>query len=247
MTRRVDELQPRVEELTGQRTSPFAGRGAVVPPLVLAGLVTLLFHGPRLSLPTPVIVLVAIGDFLGVIPQWVAFWGYVQIGLALDWLGRQPLALRPFDEDRSLGLRPFGNLAFELFVVYVAIVVPPLIVTASNLASLVLNSGILALGVGLFFLSMYRLHRQLVAAKAEWWRWAQALTAEAMRPLKQEVSTAALEAQAAPLMSADSVGRHVAAIQEWPVGDGILRTVAGIATGVLTALVVRVLLTRLGL
>lgn len=106
--------------------------------------------------------LLVLVQFVGWLPANTALWGVISILLELDRLGRRPLHLLPFEEDRSLGLRPLGSLAFAAFLLFTAALVP--LVAARTV-----------------FLSLVRLRLQLLRAKAEYSKEATRLYAEAFK------------------------------------------------------------------
>jgi len=55
--------------------------------------------------------------------------------LGLDGLGRRPLRLKSFHQDRSLGLGPLGRLAFSAFLLLAALLLPYAIVGAHDVRS----------------------------------------------------------------------------------------------------------------
>jgi len=175
----------------------------------------------------------------------------------LSSIGGMPLRLEPFTADRSLGLRPFGRLAFWAFVP-LPLLTLPLIFVRYGIADLILNLAVTVLGTVLFFTSLLGLHGQLTQAKAQYAAWARGLYAEALAPVIGSKNpripaagggggAAALRSQSAELLAAAELERRVAAIYEWPFDEGMLRTMAAIATSVAAAILARLLLSRVGL
>lgn len=99
------------------------------------------------------------------IPLWTAIWVYVALQAGLNRLGRGHLTLQAYRGDRSLGLRPVGRLAFTGFWMLFGCVGPLVLTGFSDLPGVVVGIGVLVAGVGLFFLSLRRLNRQMVTVK----------------------------------------------------------------------------------
>jgi hypothetical protein len=105
-------------------------------------------------------------------------------------------------------------------------------------------------GVVVFFACLEGLHRQLLAARRHYLAWAGQLYARAYEPLRSG-SLAALGEQAQLLQAAEVIHRRAEAIQQWPFQQRRLAQMAGIVgsmvTFVITGLVTRLVLVRLGL
>ena len=175
---------------------------------------------------------------LSLLPIMTFVWTYLQLLLGLDRLGRAKLALDLFPEDRSLGLGPVGALAFNGFVVLWAIVIP-ILIGNQNLPTLAASVGIVAILVALFFLSMWRLHRQMSAAKARYIAQTRDLFAQAYEPVRRSNSLDALQAQAPLLGPAQALEERAERILEWPIDEGMTARVAIILTGIVTGLLLR--------
>jgi len=186
--------------------------------------------------------------FAAWLPVVTLAWVAGTILLGLHRLGGMPLRLKPFEVDRGLGLRRLGSLAFTPLLVYAAGVLPAVFIPGpTQLEDVITNVGGLLIIVILLFASLTRLRRQLVAAKAQHLAWARDLYAQALAPVRTVGSREALGAQAAELQAAESLERRAAAILEWPFDEIILRNIVAIVTSVSTALVVRLVVSRLGL
>jgi hypothetical protein len=102
-------------------------------------------------------------------------------------------------------------------------------------------------GMAVFFVSLVRLRQKQVAEKLALLAWARTLYADAFVPVEQAGSLQAFMDQRQKLDAAEALERRIAAIQEWPFDDSIVRTVAGIFTGLLGAVIARIVLNELGL
>ena len=251
LRRDVAAVQPVLADLTGGTVTVgqlFRAMSSISMPLLLmAGSAALygLGQARRLGAVAALTMGLAFAAWLPVITlAWVA--GTILLGL--HRLGGMPLRLKPFEVDRGLGLRRLGSLAFTPLLVYAAGIIPTVFIGgATQLEDVVINVGVLLIIVVLLFASLTRLRKQLVAAKAHHLAWARDLYVQALAPVRTVGSRETLGAQAAELQAAEALERRAATIQEWPFDEVILRYIAAIVTSVSTALVVRLVLSRLGL
>jgi hypothetical protein len=125
-----------------------------------------------------------------------------------------------------------------------------LVVNFANPLGLLLILGLFLLGVLVFFACQQGLHRQLVAARRHYLEWAGQLYARAYEPIRSG-SLAALGEQAQLLQAAEVIHRRAEAIQQWPFQQRRLVQIAGIVgtvvTFVMTGIITRLILIRLGL
>ena len=105
---------------------------------------------------------------------------------------------------------------------------------------------IVALTITIFVLSMWRVHRQMAAAKARYVAIARRLYADAYSPIREQASVQALQKQATVLSAAQSLDERAHNLQTWPVDEGTLRFIAVVVTGIVTSLIVRGLFVALG-
>jgi hypothetical protein len=165
----------------------------------------------------------------------------------LDRLGRRTLSLTAFPQDLSLGLGAVGRLAFTAFWIYGAGFAPILALNLANPFGLLLILGLFLLGVG----SSSPARR---ACTTSCWLPAAstcsgpASCTRAYEPVRSG-SLAALGEQA--LQAAEVVHRRAEAIQQWPFQQRRLVQIAGIVgtvvTLVVTGIITRLILVRLGL
>jgi hypothetical protein len=166
---------------------------------------------------------------------------------SVDRLGRRALALDPFPQDRTLGLRPVGSLVFTGFAIFAGASMLFLLFVAHYLTDIVIGISVFAFGICSFVLSMWRVHRQMAAAKKPYLDRARALYAEAYQPLRTDPTLTTLNKQAPLLGAAEGLEKRAESIFEWPIDDGMVRWLAVITTGVLTSLVVRGVFALFGL
>src|SRR6266508_2382985 len=118
------------------------------------------------------------------------------------------------------------------------------------LVNLLLSLCLFLLGVGVFFGCLQGLHRQLLTARRHYLASAGQLYARASEPIRSG-SLAALGEQAQPLQAAEVIQRRAEAIQPWPFQQRRLTQIAAIVgtvvTFVVTGIITRLILVRLGL
>jgi ABC-type amino acid transport system permease subunit len=100
--------------------------------------------------------------------------------------------------------------------------------------------------IGSFALSMWRLHRQMAAAKRRYVAASRRLYAEAYAPIREQPDVEALAAASTALSVAQSLDERAAELPTWPIDDGTARFIAVIITGVITSLIVRALFAAIG-
>ena len=244
-------IQPSISRLTvgeGEDADrPIRGFDSIVGPLGLTTAMT--FIGVGLSVPQfgwRVALLSAPISFLFELPLLTYFWTYLSLLVGLDRLGHHRLALDPTPGDRTLGLRPVGGIAFTGFWVFSAGLAPILIVSASSIVFLVLNLAFFLAGVGLFLLSLSRLHSQMAAAKQRHLELARRLYAEAYEPLEHAPTVRTLQEQTPLLSAAEALEKRSSTIQEWPFDEALTGRIAIVVTTVVATVVARIILDALG-
>lgn len=247
LARQANDLAPHLSRLTQEpiRLRPPAWV-EVAGPLALTTIVTavaFIAWIPRFGLVGALaIVLPFIATFLAIM---TFVWAYLALLLALDRLGRERLLLDGFPQDTSLGLAPVGSLAFTGFGLLLAVALPVPVSNADDLASVVVSLAVLAMSVALLLLSMWRLHRQLVDAKARHLARTRAAYAAAYEPYRVDGSLSTLEAQASVLGAAQALDERAHQIREWPIDQRVGRimsfAIAAVASTIIGRFVLLVL------
>jgi hypothetical protein len=214
--------------------------GSVTGPMALTALAVAVVSGggvlrygllpPLAALPLLVVYMVPIVTFI---------WVYVRILADIDRLGRGPMALDTFPQDRTLGLQKVGFIASTGLGLVLLGAVPVLLAGSDEPVTLGISLAIVAVSVGSFLLSMWRLHRQMSAAKARYTDFARDLYARAYEPVRSEPTIRKLEEQASALGAAQSLDERAHGLPTWPIDEGTSRFIAVVITGVVTSLVVR--------
>jgi multisubunit Na+/H+ antiporter MnhC subunit len=223
---------------------PFRGMGNAAAPTVLTVGTVIVFAGQSVvqhdSWPRGIVTGGA--WLLSGIALWTFVWVYLNLQIGLNRFGRFPLSLQTYPEDRSLGLRPIGRLAFTGFWTFIVLVSSLVLSAAANQLGLIIGLLILSVGVALFFLSLRRLNRQMVAAKQREVTRAQHLYAEAFEPVREAGTLEALLGQSGALSAAEALEKRAERIQEWPFDEATFARVVTISSTVVAAIVARVLL-----
>jgi hypothetical protein len=175
------------------------------------------------------------------------FWVYLALLVGLDRVGREPMKLGSFPEDLSLGLGPVGTTVFDAFLIFCVITVPFLLGSLMDRLDLAIGLAFFGAGVGAFFLSVWRLHRQMVETKRMHVAHTASVYGEMYEPLRAQMTPATLQACATPLNAAEGLARRALAIQEWPFDDRTMTRIVAISTGVATAVIARSVLSAIGL
>jgi hypothetical protein len=245
---RTRQLAPGLATLAPEgRAEPLATFGSLRGPMaVLAVLAaaTLVTQVQRwgwlvtvVDLPLMLLDLVPIATFV---------WTYLVLLAGLNELGRVRLQPGTFPADRSLGLRPLGNLALTGFWLVLVAAVPLMLAASASESTFALSLIVILASVALLFLSMFRLHRQMTAAKAEYVEQARELYRQAYEPVRKDMSIAALGTQGQVLSVAQALLERAEHILEWPIDERATAWVAVVVTGVVTSLIVRVVLAAAG-
>jgi hypothetical protein len=249
IARRLETLRASTSTvLEVDARAPFRGVNSVLGPLLAVAATATAFALSALlgagSMPGAIrgVTWLVIG-----IPIWTFLWTYGALQLGLDRLGREHLVPDAPRVDPYLGLRPLGGVAFMGLWMLMAWLVPVFLTGLPDLVGVAVGSLVLICGLGAFFLSLARLHRQMAEVKASELATARDLYAQAYEPLRAAPSLETLERQRSLLAAAESLEKRAQAIHEWPIDEGTLARVITIATSVVAMMVARLILDPLGL
>jgi hypothetical protein len=181
------------------------------------------------------------------LPIMTFVWVYLVVLTGVNRLGAATLALDAFPEDRWLGLGPVGSVAFTgLWLVFGA-AIPALFASGRDVATFVLVAVIVVVTVGLFVLSLVRLHGQMHAARQRYVAQTRALVAEAYAPITADATLATLQDRAATLGAAQALADRAERILDWPIDERAVAFITVVVTGVVTSLLVRLVLAAAGI
>jgi energy-converting hydrogenase Eha subunit E len=226
----------------------FRGVDSTVAPLLLTavGVLVLPLDEALTGAPLAALIQGATWVIIG-IPLWTAIWVYLRLQRGFDRLGRGHLTLLGYRGDRSLGLRPVGRLAFTGFWMLVGSVGPLVLTNASDPPGVILGVAVLAVGVGLFFLSLRRLNRRMVAVKQREITLARELYMQAYEKVRDQPTLEVLQGQVGLLNAAEALEKRAERIQEWPFDDATFARVVTIASSAAATIIARFLLDPIGL
>ena len=175
LRRKVHGAEPKLSILAADGRASYSrafkvmgGTGGIV---VFALTFFILYFPPRVQVATDTVSLIgmALLTFLVCLVYATAFWTYLSGLWGVYRFGRERLILRPFYEDRLLGLRPLGRVVTTFALVFsVAITVTlggELVVGAAD--SIAVNLVIVALGVAMLFLPLRGIHSMMAHVKEE--------------------------------------------------------------------------------
>jgi hypothetical protein len=241
LTKAVVQDEPDVRRL-------FLGIDDRLVPLLLTALVGVLLpldealRGDRAAALIQGVTWLVIG-----IPLSTAVWVYLILQIGLNRLGRGRLTLQPYSGDRSLGLRPVGKLAFTGFWMLFGVVGPVVVTAISDIPAAVVGITVLVVGVGLFFLSLRRLNRQMTAVKQRELERARDLYMQAYQQVRANPTLEGLQQQASLLSVAEALEKRAERIQEWPFDEATFARVVTIASSVAAVIIARLILDPVGL
>lgn len=242
-------LRPLIDKVTGGGVDQgrlLRGVNSSIGPLVLAAAITAVEAPSLFDVISPAESLITAPIFLIVhIPLAAGTWIVFTVLVSIDRLGRNRLALDHHAAGPTLGLRPVGELAVRTFAFFALGALPLLVANTESALALGITATIFLVAVMMFFLSMYRIHLQMRAAREsaiaeaeEWW-------ASAHR-IDDAVSTEGVERRAAMVTVADVLEHRARGIKTWPLTGGMYGQLSGIIIGVLAGLVTRAIAVSVG-
>lgn len=247
----VDEIHGG---LTGASTQLDLSHFSSARRVILVYLVTLAFVVPLFTLgQTGISLPVALE---GEVPFfWFNFvfatflWTFGYSMYSIYKMGKLPLKLRPYTEDRTLGLRPFGKASLNSTLIYVGVV--------STVVIPVIFQGFLPLELSLAFLILYpvgfllflfpllSMHSRLVDAKKQELAWIGPRATVLLQRVKASGNDQIDDRTANEISVLDMLKREAQQIHTWPFDTGILaRLLAVLLTvvGILISGIIRNLL-----
>jgi cell division protein FtsB len=249
ITSRLAALMKTTNEVLedADSTDPFREMSSAIGPLAVATVAAVAFAISALITDSwDSAVLRGLTWFVVGIPLWTYLWTYGSLHLGLDRLGRERLRPETTRVDPGLALRPLGNVAFMALWMLLIWLVPLVLTGLPDIVGFALGIGVLAFALLMFFVSMLRLHRQIVVVKEQQLDIARHLYAEAYEPVQATPTLATLEQQRNLLSAADALERRARAIHDWPIDEGTFARVLTIATSVVAITIGRLILKPLG-
>jgi len=249
LARRMEELRATTSNvLEGNGSEPFRELNSVVGPFVASAATAVAFALSALVADgwTAAILRGATWFVLG-IALLTFLWTYGVLQLGLDRLGRGQLRPDVARLDPTLGVQPFGGVAFTGLWMLLAWLVPVLLTGLPDIVGVAIGLFVLGGALATFFLPLLRIHRRMVEVKASELAVARELYAQAYEPVRTARTLEALDRQARLLGAADALEKRARAIHEWPLDEGTVARVITIATSVVAVIVARLILHSFGL
>jgi hypothetical protein len=214
---------------------------------ILLVAITLLFGFPSLTSVFSEHIAV-IAYFFLILASFLLVYGHSMY--AIHRAGKLPLRLKPFTEDRTLGLKPFGTASLRLASIYavfpvtltflelvtleveipggVTIIFPPI-----RLTDIIFSAGLILAGIALFFLPLFSIRKRLQEAKRQELSWVTPRYTTIIKRLKEQTSKAApedgvdrMQALADELTMVRQVQQDIQKIQSWPFDLGVVSRLA---------------------
>lgn len=177
-------------------------------------------------------------------------WVYVSSLRGLQKIGKEPIRLKPFYEDKLLGLRSIGSLSLSLALVYfVSLIIVMIGVSISpDLVSTTVIGAFVLVGIVLFFLPLNAIHKQMIEERHRWQSTIQgqmmklAQTPETPPSHEQEATLDDLHGSLSDLrtlLALQMTKEDLNAIPTWPFDTRILEKLAVIILSVIGILISR--------
>jgi len=215
--------------------------------VVLLLAITLLFGVPS---PTAIFSehIAVIAYFFLILASFLWVYGYSMY--AIHRAGKLPLRLKPFTEDRTLGLRPFGTASLRLASIYaifpltwtfvelvsINVEIPGgLAITFApiRLTDIIFSVGLILVGIVLFFLPLLSIRKRLLEAKREELSWVTPRYTRIIQGLKEQMPKTPSEgrpnqtqAMASELTMIHQIQQDIQKIQSWPFDVGVVSRLA---------------------
>ena len=163
IARRLHSLLTTSSVLDGDPHTSFREMNSTTGPLVASAAADSPSGSLRSCRTAPAALLRGATWFVLGIALFTYLWTYGSLLLGLDRLGRRQLRDEAALIDPGLGLQPFGRLAFTGLWMLLVWLVPLLLTGLPDVVGVVIGLLVLTAALTTFFLSLYRLHRQMVA------------------------------------------------------------------------------------
>ncbi len=172
-------------------------------------------------------------------------WTWAYSIFSIYRMGKLPLRLKPFAEDRALGLKPFATASLHLTAMYLAatatIAIPNMLTPWVGLPVVLFWTMLFLLGVIFFFLPLLALRPKLILAKQEAWTWAVARYVQIIESLKTRGDNPFEPGLVNELLTIKEIQRDIQQIRTWPFDTSILVRLAALVITVAGIMVERII------
>ncbi len=161
------------------------------------------------------------------------FWVFGYSMYSVYRIGKLPLKLRPYTQDRTLGMRPFGTITLRFSLIYLAI--------ATFLSLIIILGGVLPLSLSLlvplvfypagflfFLLPLLSIHRKLGDAKSKELIWLEPRATAILQKVKAGDGTPTDQSIVNELTIVDKMQRDIQQIHTWPFDTGLIVRLAAV-------------------
>src|SRR5437867_483747 len=253
ITRRIDRLGEYVKHMSLGNTALHLGTSYRLSRvfliwIILLGIITLLSPIPATIEKVALEQIPVFAYFFLILAFFL--WTYGSSMLTIYRAGKLPFQLKPFTEDRTLGLKPFGAVSMRLVSVYAIF---PIIVAFLQLitlnvevpggvtvglgsfraSDLIILGGLILVGVVLFLLPLLGIHRRLQEARRQELSWITRRYTNLVQRLKDRMSHSdqfenanEKDALASEISTVRQIESDIHRIQTWPFDLGVITRLA---------------------
>ena len=177
--------------------------------------------------------------------QATFLWVFLSSMIAIDRMGRLPLKLRIFTDDRTLGLKPFANTSLHLITLYVVAILLtfPIFLYPNSAVELSLTIFLIP-GLFFFLIPLLGLHKKMRMARDEKSAMIGLRHSRIMNEVESTGEGPLDERLVNELLAIDAIKREIHQMHEWPFDIGTIARLSGILgapmiAAVLAAYVIR--------
>jgi hypothetical protein len=178
--------------------------------------------------------------------QATFLWVFLSSMITIYKMGRLPLRLRVFTDDRTLGLKPFATTSLHLITIYVVAVLLTFPIFLYPNTAVELSLSIFLVPGFLFFLvPLFSLHKKMLEVKAEKSSMVGLRHSRVMSEVEGAGDQPLNEGLVNELLAIDAIKREIHQMHDWPFDIGTVARLTGILGAPLVATVLAAYLIRL--
>jgi hypothetical protein len=161
--------------------------------------------------------------------QATFLWVFLSSMIAIYKMGRLPLKLKIFTDDRTLGLKPFANTSLHLITIYVvAILLTFPIFLYPDFAVELSMTIFLVPGLFFFLVPLLGLHKKMRKARAEKSAMIGLRHSRVMNEVESTGEGPLNERLVNELLAIDAIKREIHQMHEWPFDIGTIARLTGV-------------------
>ncbi len=251
-TARVEKLNRYAESMRGEGPEPnlqslYRFRGIMLLWALLGGVFTTSFvilgYPAEYSLLQRLILTVPFWYWFLLVATFVWTWIYSMYSIYL--IGKLPMKLKPFTEDRALGLLPFGSTSLRLTAVYLGMFAlatfPSIFAGIMPWPGWVVVGAFLLLAPILFLLPLLSLRVKLLASKRELSRIVAPRYTRAFEQFRSGGESFSNEKLVGELTAIDKIQKDIHQIHSWPIDTGMLVKLTAVVLSVIAIMTTKIL------